>query len=386
MTLHIGITIEIRSEDLCLWDDSIKQNALALARTLKASSLKHRVTLVNTTEVAITPKLPWDLKEFNTEFFEVVKHSLDILIVLDGQIADTPSALLKERGVKIIGYKCESNASLSAESIIHNLSVTKVPYYNRHFDALWLSPQVAELNQTYYKVLHRCSTAQTVPFIWSEIPIESACANLKNKGIYVTNKKIAKRLTILEPNTEILKNFLNPLMIAELFYRNLPHCIDSVNLMNLDHRDKHAELIGILAGTNLYSDKRIFLGSKQNIAKTLSKDTDVVISHQWGNPLSYTYLEAAWLGYPLVHNADLCKELGFFYNKTDVISGAEALNLACEVGMIGGNYPVKKKETASHYRERQRHLIKQFLAEQPGIVRKYDILIAQIISKYTKKH
>lgn len=379
MNLHIGITIEIHSEDLCLWDDHIKQNALALALTLKASILKHRVTLVNTTDVAITRKLPWNLKQFDTQSFEAVKHSLNILIVLDGQIADTPSALLKARGVKIIGYKCGSNASISAESIIHNLSVTKMPYYNRHFDTLWLSPQIAELNQAYYKVLHRCSTARTVPFIWSEIPIESACVNLKNKGIYVTNKKIAKRLTILESNTELLNNFLNPLMIAELFYRNLSVCVDSVHLMNLAHRDKHAELIGILSGTNLYNDKKIFLGGKQNIAKTLSNNTDVVISHQWGNPLSYTYLEAAWLGYPLVHNADLCKELGFYYHKSDVISGAEALNLACEVGMIGGNYSIKKRETASHYRERQRHLIKQFLAEQPAIVRKYDLLITQLI-------
>ncbi len=79
MNLHIGITIEIHSEDLCLWDDHIKQNALALALTLKASSLKHRVTLVNTTDVAITRKLPWNLKQFDTQSFEAVKHSLNIL-------------------------------------------------------------------------------------------------------------------------------------------------------------------------------------------------------------------------------------------------------------------------------------------------------------------
>ncbi|MEY3996725.1 MAG: hypothetical protein RL344_1068 [Pseudomonadota bacterium] len=70
---------------------------------------------------------------------------------------------------------------------------------------------------------------------------------------------------------------------------------------------------------------------------------------------------------------------------SDVISGTEALNLACEVGMIGGNYSIKKRETSSHYKERQSHLIKQFLAKQPAIVRKYDLLITQLIINKKRK-
>ncbi len=382
MALHIGITLGLYSADESIWTNGIKQNALALTRTLKASAMNHRVTLVNTTQVPITAALPWDLQQFDTQPFEAVEDSLDILILLGGQLQDAPSAKLRARGVKLVGYKCGSEAIMSAESVVHGLPVSAPPYYNRHLNQLWLIPQVAELNSAYYQVLHRCAVAKTVPFVWHPAPLEDACKTFDNQGLFKPTANIAKRLVVPEPNRELLKTFLHPLMIAELFYRTLPECVGVVQLMNLFHRREHAELLGILSATDLYHDQKLTVEGRHNTPWLLAHHTDVIISHQWGNPLNYSYLEAAWLGYPLVHNAALCSKLGFFYEGCDVVGGAEALNKACSLGMMGGSYEVgKTPEMADAYRLRQRYHIQMFLADNPKVVAQYDELLTALLNE-----
>jgi hypothetical protein len=54
-----------------------------------------------------------------------------------------------------------------------------------------------------------------------------------------------------------------------------------------------------------------------DIPTFLAENTDIVISHQMENPLNYFYLEVCWQGYPLVHNASLCDDLGYYYRDND---------------------------------------------------------------------
>ncbi|WP_232482434.1 DUF2827 family protein [Burkholderia ubonensis] len=65
----------------------------------------------------------------------------------------------------------------------------------------------------------------------------------------------------------------------------------------------------------------VFLGRHEPPA-LLAEHTDVVVSHQLENPLSYFYLEVCRQGYPLVHNASLCSDLGYYYHDQDVEEGA----------------------------------------------------------------
>src|SRR5665213_2207699 len=100
--LRIGITIGLRAEDESLWINGIKQNAIFLAKLFQNSLHRHHVTLLNTTDVAVTTRLPWDLKQFPTASFEAAKDDLDILIELGGQIDSVQTAYLKQRGTRIV--------------------------------------------------------------------------------------------------------------------------------------------------------------------------------------------------------------------------------------------------------------------------------------------
>jgi hypothetical protein len=53
----------------------------------------------------------------------------------------------------------------------------------------------------------------------------------------------------------------------------------------------------------------------------MSNYCDIAVSHQWENPLNYLYFDLAWMDWPIVHNAHLCKDIGYFYNEFNYEEG-----------------------------------------------------------------
>ena len=97
----------------------------------------------------------------------------------------------------------------------------------------------------------------------------------------------------------------------------------------------------------------------------LSELTDVVVSHQWENPLNYFYFDVCWQGYPLVHNASLALDIGYYYADNDVQQAARQLTIALK----------EHDENWESYTLRQRQLLSRFTSENPAVVSKYDALI-----------
>lgn len=98
--------------------------------------------------------------------------------------------------------------------------------------------------------------------------------------------------------------------------------------------------------------------------------TDVVVSHQWGLPLNYLYLECCWQGYPLIHNAGIVKELGIYYRDHDLSEGAAKL---IEVLTLHDKY-------WKEYIETQRTRISRYLADDPHLIAHYDDLLFELVS------
>src|ERR1700752_2423576 len=95
--LRIGITIGLHHEAETLWNNGIKQNAAFLAEALRHCPQVASVVLVNTTQVPITPALPWDQTRYPTLSFDAAKDALDVLIELGGQIDPAQTAYIKQR-------------------------------------------------------------------------------------------------------------------------------------------------------------------------------------------------------------------------------------------------------------------------------------------------
>ena len=370
--LRIGITIGLHSANETLWNNGIKQNAVFLAEALRHCPNVASVTLVNTTAVEVSAALPWDLKRWPTCSFEQAKDHLDVLIELGGQISAEQTSYLKQRGARLVSYCCGFEYVHMMESIMFGRPGAGANLFiNQRYDDIWMVPQVDHISRSYFEVLRRQS-AKPVPFVWSPVFIEQRSAALPAGGIYQPRPGQARRLSVLEPNINVVKFCLYPALIAEQAYRNDPESIALLQVTNaLEMAQKNMDFIALMNQLDIVqAHKAVFLG-RFDTPQFLAEKTDIVVSHQWENPLNYLYLEVCWQGYALVHNAHLCPDLGYYYTDNDVNAGAaQLLKVFAEHDAM-----------AQDYRLRQRELIARYLPGNAAVTEHYTQLLEKVVSQ-----
>ena len=97
----------------------------------------------------------------------------------------------------------------------------------------------------------------------------------------------------------------------------------------------------------------------------LSQMTDIVISHQWENPLNYAYLDVMYLQFPLIHNADMIKDAGYFYPDFEAEKGAELLKHVIE----------NHDNNIDAYNERNEEVMTRYTVYNEGLVDTYTKLL-----------
>ncbi|WP_080420647.1 DUF2827 domain-containing protein [Burkholderia ubonensis] len=363
-SLRIGITIGLRDAAESLWVNGIKQNALYLMKLFQQSPLNHRVTLVNTTAVKITPDLPWQLEQFPVCSFDDAKDALDVLIELGGQIDPVQTSYLQSRGTKVVSYCCGPEYVQMMEAMIFSRRLTDSVFINQRYDQVWVIPQVVDTSAGFFSVLRR-QAVREVPFVWDPMCIDMRTRDLPFRGEYRPTTR-AKRLSIMEPNIDVLKFCLYPLLIAESAYRKRKQKIDFVHVTNADHLAQHSpEFIGVARHLDLVRDSKVSFVGRYDTPQFLVEHTDIVVSNQWGLALNYFYFDVCWNGYALVHNAHLCKEIGYYYPNNDVDEGTRRLIEAIE----------HHNDDWQGYLKRQRELIGRFLSTNPDSIAAYDKLL-----------
>ncbi len=367
--LRIGITIGLHAPDESLWINGIKQNALYLMKLFQGSPLGHRVVLVNTTGVAVTAALPWDLERFPVRAFGDVKDGLDVLIELGGQIGADQTAYLKGRGTKLVSYCCGPEYVQMSEAMIFGRRMCDTVFINQQYDEVWVIPQVMETSADFFSVLRR-RPVREVPFVWDPVCLTQRAGALPFAGEYRPRLGPA-RLSVMEPNIDVLKFCLYPLLIAESAYRLVGGQIGYVHVTNAEQlATRCPEFIGIAHYLDLVRESRVSFVGRHDTPQFLSEHTDIVVSHQWGLALNYFYFDVCWNGYGLVHNAHLCRELGYYYGGNDVAEGARQLVRAVAEHHVGWQ----------EYVVRQREVIRPFLATHGPLVEAYDRLLLGLVA------
>jgi hypothetical protein len=370
-SLRIGITIGLHQENESLWNNGIKQNAVYLAEALKHCPSVASVHLVNTTAIAITAALPWDQARWPTVSFEQAKDNLDVLIELGGQIDANQTAYLKTRGCRLISYCCGFEYVHVMQSVLFDRPLWGYDLFvNRRYDAIWMVPQVATNSQSYFETLRR-RPAQVVPFIWDPIFVNQRSQGFEHQGEY-RPRPGPKRLTVMEPNNDIVKFCMYPAFIAEEAYRRRPQDIEILQVTNADRLARESkEFIAVMNQLDIVRQhKAVFLG-RFDTPQFLSQMSDVVISHQIENALNYFYFDVCWQGYPLVHNAYMCSDLGYYYEGNDVQAGCGRL---LEVlSTHDGSW--------QDYLTRQRQVLSRYLPGCAQVTAEYERLLAALLQQ-----
>jgi hypothetical protein len=272
----------------------------------------------------------------------------------------------------VVSYCCGFEYIHATESILSGRPLWGYNLFvNLRYDAIWMIPQVANNSQSYFEVLRRHS-AETVPFVWSPVFLEQRSEHLQNKGVYQPRLDLPRRLVVMEPNLNLVKFCLYPIFIAELAYRQSPEAIEILCATNAEHIAKQSpEFIALMNQLDIVrKNKAVFLG-RHDTPTFLAENTDIVISHQLENPLNYFYLEVCWQGFPLIHNAHLCPDLGYFYPDNRADLGAERVLEAIRQHDAGATY----------YLDTQRKKISRYLPTNETLVRTYTQLLKNLMAQ-----
>ena len=376
--MKIGITLGLIKENESLWVNGIKLNALNLIKTLQQIP-GYEVYILNTNKVLKDlTKVVWDYNKYPIYYFEDKLFETDLIIMLGTSLPDSTIKKIKDNNtnVRVIKYQCGNNYVVDMERVMFDtVAENAVPSWDGTHDETWLIPQQEYHNLEYFQTIYRQKPNQlkVVPFVWDPEHMNNHVDVLKTLGKnipgYVDKDRAEKKLSVMEPNMNVVKYSMIPLMIAEANYRKFGegafkqlYIGSGKKLLKSRYYKEMIKRLDLVK----HNPPIVKYISRYPIVTFLTAETDIVISHQWGNPLNYAYLDTMYFGYPLVHNADFIKDAGYFYKDFKVNEGAKQLEKALSSHNI------------EEYAEKNKPALNRYLTTNPDVVETYRKLIENL--------
>jgi hypothetical protein len=310
----------------------------------------------------------WDNNTIQDDFDVIVIFGISPNVPLLKKFKEKP-------GNKIVAYKGGNNAVIQMESLIfsqRSKDLDKVtepaPIIDtgKMVDEVWMVPQQEFHNLDIFSI-QNYAKSKVVPFIWSPRFIEESISNIKKENpdlkIMFDEKKhsIEKwNVATTEPNTSVLKNMYPLIHIFEWAYRQNPDIFDKFRITNAAEFAKNEYLIKFIYEFEFYHGGKLKLAPRWSITKLLAEDADLIISHQWGNPLNYAYLDTVYLGYPLIHNAHLCQDIGYYYEGWNLKNAGDLVLKAINERPSDHRYTARHRKILSRYTLDNAEMINQY--------------------------
>ena len=361
--ITIGISIYIRDDDN-VWGNGITQNAINLLFLLQNSPNNYNVMLVNMSEIN---NIEYDLDNVVIKHVKEVRKDLDIIFLLGTHLYNEDEVYLINKGCKLIYYCCGSSYISNTETILFDKD-SPFTQYNTS-DEIWVIPQNITMNKGYFEAIYKRRTIE-VPFIWSPVFIDHIIKNSDKKYFYSPTNE-PKRISCFEPNLGVIKFAMYDIVIVEKAYELRPELMKHFYVTNALNIMKQKMFISTMQQLNIVKNGIASFESRYRIPYFLDEFTDVVVAHQWGNPLNYAYLDCLYLNYPFVHNAHLIKDGGYYYEGFDADEGARQLIYAME----------HHDENIDEYNEKSKKLLDRFLPTNQQTIETYDKLIDDLYKK-----
>lgn len=364
---NIGINIQISDSDYSLWANGLRQNIFILAKTLMALG-SYNVFIVNTgpRTVPLGENLGWDIKKFKTVHFDEIKDDLDVYILMGTEIQPEYGYYLKRRGCRVIYYNCGNRYIIEMEEILFKGGTVR-RNEEGFLDEIWMIPQMVNTNFYYMETLERVPVRE-IPFVWGSEFLDQARGSLPNKAEYQPAQG-GKRVACFEPNLNVFKFAMYDVLIAERAYRSRPDLVKHMYITNTEAIKTQVQFVSIMKKLDIVRSGIASFEARYPMPLFLANYTDVVVAHQWENALNYAYLDALYLKYPLVHNAHLIKDAGYYYEGFNAQQGAEQLIYAME----------QHDSQRDEYEERSAKTLARYQFDNPTTLDTYAQLLGKLI-------
>lgn len=374
--MRIGITINVGGSSI--WSNGVNQNAIYLAMVFAKgghdSNIIYSSQEKNKTEDELK-KLPLDVNCIKIQDSFSQKFDVIVQLGLTCEKAWMDAWKSNNKYLKYVSYECGNHFFIDNEKILHNQhNGDKPPKRTIEIpnpDQIWVIPQMENTNLFYYQHKRECNKATVVPFVWDPVAIESY-ANENNLKTY-TERPI-ERVGVMEPNMSIMKNCIFPMVVLERYLKWEKGDLKKIHLIGGEKLKENYTFKKFVHGTEMYNKGLLTAEPRMQTHSVLSKWVDVVLSWQLENPLNYLYFDVCWLGWPLVHNAELCQDIGYYYPEQDAERAIRSLKNA-----------INKHNRNKSYMDKSRKIIKRYTRENKELVDNYNKLLDDLVNDKFKR-
>jgi hypothetical protein len=369
----IGVTCCVKPHLLDLFSNGAIQNSFYFTEVL--SNIGYDVDIIvddkvykNCDESVI--------KLINYNNLKIVKyncmltHEYDVVFSFGFTIDHIIISHLKNMNTKFIYYNVGNEYIIDTESILYNNNKSNTfNYENTKYDQIWLIPQMVNTNKHYLELLYKSKTIE-VPFIWSSksITFSALISNAKDENELLYKRKNTI-VAVFEPNLSIMKWCLPSLLICEKYNKEKNNKIERVHLNNTTDKDGTSfnmeKLNQLVFNLDIAKAGKVSIETRFNTLQFMKIYADFVVSHQIENNLNYLWLELAWMGWPVIHNGSLCKDVGYYYEGFDFDMAVNVLNDAI----------LNHDKNNEDYIIRNRKVIDRYLPSNLELQQKYKKLI-----------
>ncbi|CAB3798178.1 hypothetical protein LMG28614_04704 [Paraburkholderia ultramafica] len=324
--MRIGISV-LSHEGQNIWQNGLGQNVVFLAQLFQRLPFVRSVLLI---DVGSENALPREV-DFISGGLRIVTQQqagdeVDVIFEMSGALDNKWLDLMRARGRKVVYYCCgQPYVGLVEPSVFDKPVHSSRP---DRCDEIWLFSK-DRLSIPMMRTLHRCAVHE-VPFIWHPGFIEARIADVESHGVrygYEVNRTADKglRVAVFEPNISVVKSSSIPMLICDEAYREDRSSVSAMTLLNTLHMKDHPTLLYLANSLDLVREHRACFVGRHDIVGFMGQSADAVVAHQWGNDQNYSYLDALYGDYPLIHNSPWLADAGYYYPGFDIQAGAQQL-------------------------------------------------------------
>ena len=332
--MRIGISV-LTHAGQNIWENGLGQNVIFLAQAFQKLPFVESVVLLNGGDQnTMPPQVDLTALGLTLQSVPDVANQVDIAIEMGGALDVKWLDHLRAQGKKVIWY-CAGQPFVG---LVEPTLFATSGFFNKadRFDEIWVLPKDYSSFSPMLRVLYRCKV-QVAPYIWSpqflakrvvELEKQGYAFGYQKPGPELMNKASGLRVAIFEPNVSVVKSSTIPMLVCDEAFRAAPECVESMHVLNTLHFKDHPTLLYLANSLNLVKDHKAVFQGRHDFAGYMVQHCNAVVAHQWMNDQNYSYLDALYGNYPLIHNSPWLREAGYYYPDFNTTEGAKQLLFA----------------------------------------------------------
>ncbi|RQR50347.1 DUF2827 domain-containing protein [Burkholderia sp. Bp9126] len=333
MKINVAITMNVqRDAAQSIWYNGANQHCVYLTMLLKQSPLVGEVWLAHDDGVTDYPQaMMLDTFRDALRPLSAIVHQTDLLIEMNAFIHPSHADAVRQRGGKCVTYRFGNDYVIAVETINFGRNDWRPNPHRVQFDEVWTNPQHAHTCAAYFEAVYRAPVF-VLPHIWSPYFIEqslAADAELKARFGY-RNHGPAKRIAFFEPNLNVVKSSIVPMLAANACYVAHPELVEHVYMTNTFDKKENVAFKHLALGLEMVRDGKATADVRAPFVAWAAHHTDIVVSHHWENGLNFLLYDALYGNYPLVHNSPFLRDLGYYYADFEIFDAARAIATAAQ--------------------------------------------------------